>query len=59
MYKNLKCIEATKDWIKTNCKFAFIKIEDEDMDMCSLVETLLIAFLRKEENHYSIVDSAI
>jgi predicted GIY-YIG superfamily endonuclease len=44
-YKKLEYIETTKDWIETNCQFAFIKIDD--MDMCLLVESLLIAFLRK------------
>ena len=42
---NLKPGKEMLDWIKDNCSFCWIEIEDKDL--CHATEAFLIAYLRK------------
>ena len=44
-YNNIRP-ESTPDWIKRNCVFSYLRVQDPDM--CGLVESLLIAYLRNQ-----------
>ncbi len=47
--------QAMKEWIVINCAFAWVEVEDADLT--SLVESLLIAYLRKQSNKADLFNS--